>query len=126
LLLPPKQVETKLLQVQPGSTAAHMLAELLQAGAGAHDHPQQQSLRQLPPSVCADIPAAFELKTASVVLAGVNLPLLLPACAALPPAHQLLPGLADGVAAARQAAAAADAELAPQGALGQGTCVTGA
>lgn len=53
------------------------------------------------------IPAAFELKTQAVYLAGVDLPALLPAAAALPPVVQLLPGLAEDMAAAKDEAAAA-------------------
>jgi hypothetical protein len=63
------------------------------------------------------IPAAFELKTQSVCLAGVDLPQLLPAAAALPSGLQLLPGLAEDVEAAREKAAEAaqEGDFAQQG-----------
>jgi hypothetical protein len=72
----------------------------------------QQPVLELRPSMCWDIPAAFELKTQSVCLAGLDLPQLLPGAAALPNLHHkqmLLPGLAEDMAAARSSYEAAAA-----------------
>lgn len=91
-----------MLEVQPGSTAAVVLS-------------QQQQLR---PSMVAAVPYAFELRVHAVCLSGLDLPLLLPPSAALPPQYDVLPSLAEGVEDARAAAAAAteaaaEAEAAP-------------
>jgi hypothetical protein len=121
------QVEVKLLQVQLGTAAAAALAQLITHQHEQHDRGRggsssssstggSQQHTCLRPSMCPDIPAAFELKAQSVCLAGVDLPALLPRCAALPPLYSTLPGLAEGVAAAREAGAAADARLTLQGA----------
>jgi hypothetical protein len=97
------QLEVKVLQVPAGTATAVVLQQHMAAPSSS----SSSSLPALTPSMLASVPAAFELKTQSVCLAGVDLPQLLPAAAALRSSLQLLPGLAEDVAAAREEAAAA-------------------
>lgn len=111
------QVEVRVLNVAPNCPAAAVLQQHIAAAHQLSVDPPSQSndssshsssgAAVLTPSMIPSIPAAFELKTQSVCLDGVDLPTLLPAAAALPPAVQLLPGLAEDVTAARDEAAAA-------------------
>jgi hypothetical protein len=76
----------------------------------AAQHSSNSKVAELSPSVSAAVPYAFELKTASICLAGLDLPQLLHPSAALLPQYEVLPGLAGSVEdaqAAVQAAAAA-------------------
>lgn len=68
----------------------------------------------------AAIPYAFELKTAAVCLAGLDLAPLLHPSAALPHQFEVLPGLESSVKDARAAAEAAAAAVAEATAAAQG------
>jgi hypothetical protein len=169
------QVEVKVLQIEPGSSAAVVIQNLLRQQQDQQQDRQQDQQQQqqqhnavslwhqdegnaipqgahesktptsaaaastgnssssssdgshsslLRPSMTASIPSAFELRTASVCLWGLDLPLLLHPSAALPPQYEVLPGLADSVEAARvavetSAAAAAAAAVAAAVAAGR-------
>jgi hypothetical protein len=100
------QLEVKVMRVPAGTATADVLQQHMEAPSSTSNS-SSSSLPALTPSMLASMPAAFELKTQSVCLAGVDLPQLLPAAAALPSNLQLLPGLAEDVAAAREKAAEA-------------------
>lgn len=113
-----------MLQVASQAAAAALAARMQQDSSNtkqnaAGQHSSRKKVAELSPSVSAAVPYAFELKTASICLAGLDLPQLLHPSAALPPQFEVLLGLAGSVEdaqAAVQAAAAAVAAAAAPGA----------